>query len=122
MKLLDDLTDLATITVTLSLPPVVIEPPDTQTEPGWARDAWDNAWQKSQKVIETLGAAAIVAGVILVWVLVPAVMLGIAWRVVSIIGRRGGISIAHFPAGERYEPLPGPSAIGPCLGRRRCSP
>ena len=90
MKLLDDLTDLATITVNLSLPPVVITPPDTQTEPGWAQDAWDTAWEKSQDVLETLGAAAIVAGVVLVWVLVPAVMLGIAWRVVSIVGRRGG--------------------------------
>ena len=90
MKLLDDLTDLATITVNLSLPPVVITPPDTQTEPGWAQDAWDTAWEKSQDVLETLGAAAIVAGVVLVWVLVPAVMLGIAWRIVSIIGRRGG--------------------------------
>ncbi len=90
MKLLDDLTDLATITVNLSLPPIAVEAPAPETEPGWAEEAWDDAWDKSQEVLETLGAVGIVAGVVLVWVLVPAVGLGIAWRVISLIGRRGG--------------------------------
>jgi hypothetical protein len=32
---------------------------------------------------------AITTGVVLVWILVPAILLGLAWRIVTAIGRRG---------------------------------
>jgi hypothetical protein len=89
LKLLDDLTDLATIDVNIALPPVVVEIQPVETEPGWAQEAWDNAWEKSQQVLEAMGTVAITAGVVLVWILVPAILLGMAWRVVTAIGRRG---------------------------------
>lgn len=89
LKLLDDLTDLATIDVDIVLPPVVVEIQPVPTEPGWAQEAWDNAWEKSQQILEAMGTVAITTGVVLVWILVPAILLGMGWRVVTAIGRRG---------------------------------
>lgn len=97
IQLLDNLTDLATITVTLGLPPLpsVEERPSPTPvpaaqpdEPTWSREAWDEAWGESQDVLETMGVAAITAAVILVWVLVPAVALGLGWRVFTVVSRR----------------------------------
>jgi hypothetical protein len=87
LQLLDDMTDLATITVNIALPPVIATT-TTPSDPGWAEEAWENAWEKSQEVLETMGAAAITAGVVMVWILVPAVLLGVGWRVMTAIGRR----------------------------------
>ncbi|MEO7667072.1 MAG: DUF4349 domain-containing protein, partial [Dehalococcoidia bacterium] len=92
LQLLDDLTDLATIDINISLPPLVVEIEPVEAEPGWAEEAWDNAWEKSQQVLEAAGVVAITAGIVLVWILVPAILLGIGWRVATAIGRRGSAS------------------------------
>ena len=82
LQLLDDLTDLATITAQLELPPLPGEETTAQTaeDPGWAEDAWENAWETSKDALETIGAVAITTGVILVWVLIPGTLLLLAWR------------------------------------------
>lgn len=92
LQLLDDLTDLATIDINISLPPLVVEIEPVEAEAGWAEEAWDNAWEKSQQVLEAAGVVAITAGIVLVWILVPAIFLGIGWRVATAIGRRGSAS------------------------------
>jgi len=80
LQLLDDLTDLATITVQLDLPPLPAEEATTAEDRGWAEEAWEDAWETSQDALETIGVAGITAGVILVWVLIPAAGLLLAWR------------------------------------------
>ncbi len=82
LQLLDDLTDLATITAQLDLPPLPAEETTAQASEnrGWAEDAWENAWETSKDALETIGTAAITAGVILVWVLIPGAGLLLAWR------------------------------------------
>lgn len=79
INLLNDLTDLATISVHLR-PLALVETP---SEPGWAQQAWENAWGTSQDVLEGLGTAAIVAGVVLAWLAVPALAIIIGWRVLK---------------------------------------
>lgn len=79
IKLLDDLTDLATITVQLSLPPVTAVEP--QAQPGWAREALDNAWDGSKDVTRVLGTAGITGGVVLAWLLIPGLLGLIGWRI-----------------------------------------
>lgn len=76
VNLLNDLTDLATIVVQLR-PLVVTEEP---SEPGWAQSAWEDAWGTSQDAMQALGTAAIVVGVVLAWLAVPAMAIGIGWR------------------------------------------
>lgn len=92
LQLLDDLTDLATIDINISLPPLVAAIEPVEAEAGWAEEAWDNAWEKSQQVLEAAGVVAITAGIVLVWILVPAILLGIGWRIATAIGRRGSVS------------------------------
>jgi hypothetical protein len=89
LQLLDDLTDLATIDINISLPPLVVEIEPVEAEAGWAQEAWENAWEKSQQILEIAGAVAITAGIVLIWILVPAILLGLGWRVATAIGRRG---------------------------------
>lgn len=83
IQVLDDLTELATITIDVALPPLAVEEPKTATQPSWAREAWDDAWQASEEALETLGVAAITAGVILVWILVPGSALLAGWWVIG---------------------------------------
>ena len=87
IQLLDDLTSMATITTFLSQPPLVSLPVDPEAEESWATEAWENAWNASEDVLEALGVAAITGGVVLVWLVIPgAVLLGGWWVFTS---RRG---------------------------------
>ena len=90
INLLDNLTDLATITINISLPAPVIEltVEEPVKEPNFARQALDDAWEASEDVLEYMAVAAITAGVVMVWVLVPGVLLLIGWRLFG--GRRQG--------------------------------
>ena len=87
IQLLDDLTSMATITTFLTLPPLTILPVDPEPEQSWATEAWENAWNASEDVLETLGVAAITGGVVLVWLLIPGALLLGGWWVFT--SRRG---------------------------------
>ncbi len=87
INLLDDLSDLATIVVQLSPPVVPVEAP---SEPGWAQQAWDNAWEDSKEVLEAMGTAAIVIGAVLAWLAIPALVGLAAWRLFGPRRSRGG--------------------------------
>jgi hypothetical protein len=91
LQLLTDLTDLATITVTLT-PIAAASSQAAVQEPGWAEEAWENAWETSQEVAQALGVAAITAGVILAWLVIPVTVLIVAWRMFG--NRKGGESAA----------------------------
>ena len=80
IQLLDDLTDLATITVQLNLPPIAIQQEPQELQPGWAEEAWDNAWNASEDVLQALGTAAITGGVVAAWLIVPGLALLLGWR------------------------------------------
>lgn len=78
INLLDSLTDLATITVQLATFVPLAE--EAGGDQGWAAEAWDGAWEGSQDAVVVLGTVAIVGGVVLAWLAVPAVVVLIAWR------------------------------------------
>ncbi len=87
INLLNDLSDLATIIVQLR-PPLVVE---AETgEAGWAQEAWENAWEGSQEVLEAMGTAAIVGGVVLAWIAVPGLVVLVVWRLFGPRRPRGG--------------------------------
>ncbi len=88
VNLLDSLTDLATITVQLTLPVVPAEEPDGGQ--GWAAEAWDAAWEGSQDAMVALGTMAIVGGVVLAWLAIPALVALAAWRLFGPRRSRGG--------------------------------
>jgi hypothetical protein len=91
IQLLDDLTSLATITAQMTLPPLVVEPPQPEPQKSWAREAWDDAWRASEDLGEALGVVAITAGVMLVWLLIPGgLFLGGWWVVTARRRSRGG--------------------------------
>ena len=85
LNVLNDLSDLATIIVQLR-PPLVVE----AGEAGWAREAWENAWEGSQEVLEAMGTAAIVGGVVLAWIAVPGLAVLVVWRLFGPRRPRGG--------------------------------
>lgn len=91
LQLLTDLTDLATITVEI-VPPLASSGQAAVQQPGWAEEAWENAWSASQEVMRAMGVAAITGGVILAWLIIPATVLIVAWRMLG--GRKGGESAA----------------------------
>ena len=78
INLLDSLTDLATITVQLTLPVAPAEEPDGGQ--GWVAEAWDVAWEGSQDAMVALGTVGIVGGVVLAWLAIPALVVLAAWR------------------------------------------
>lgn len=79
INLLNDLTDMATITVNLTPPPPPAEGQPTQH--GWARQAWDDAWALSSDILKAAGTVAITAGVVLIWLGIPvAAAAALAWR------------------------------------------
>jgi hypothetical protein len=82
-NVLNSLTDFATITVRLSLPPAVAEA--TGDNQNWVEEAWNASWETSKDAMVVLGTVAIVGGVFLAWMAVPAFALFILWR---IFGRR----------------------------------
>lgn len=85
INLLDNLTSMATITINVSLPPVIAEVVTEPAEENFAVRAINNAWEASQDVLEFLAVAAITAGVVMIWILVPGVLALVGWR---LFGRR----------------------------------
>jgi hypothetical protein len=78
MNLLDDLTDLATITVEL-IPPLApaAQPADGK---GWAQEAWDTAWATSEDALKVFGTIGIGLGVLAIWLAIPGAIGLIGWR------------------------------------------
>ena len=76
INLLDNLTELATITIQLSLPAAAVGGGGKN----WAQKAWDVAWEGSQETAKALGSIAIVGGVALLWLAIPALVGFAAWR------------------------------------------
>ena len=75
INVLDSLASMATITVELA----AFVPQEAGGEQGWAADAWDAAWEGSQTAAVVLGSVAIVGGVVLAWLAVPALVIAILW-------------------------------------------
>jgi len=90
INVLNSLTDFATITARLSLPPAIAQGGDNQN---WAEEAWRASWETSKDAMVALGTVAIVSGVLLAWLAVPALALFVIWR---LFGRR----ITEFSRGE----------------------
>lgn len=80
INLLNNLTDLATITTQLRPFVPAAEPP---AEQGWAEEAAAAAWERSQEAMQVLGTVAIVTGVVLAWLAVPALALVVGWRLLG---------------------------------------
>jgi len=95
INLLDNLTDLATITIQLSLPAAAVGGGGKN----WVQKAWDVAWEGSQETAKALGSIAIVGGVALLWLAIPALVGFAAWR------RFGSRSV-------RPRPPPGGGEVG----------
>jgi hypothetical protein len=89
INVLNSLTDFATITARLSIPPAIAQRGDSQD---WAEEAWQASWDVSQNAMVALGTIAIVSVVLLAWMAVPALVLFVVWR---LFGRR----IAEFAKG-----------------------
>jgi len=82
INVLNNLTDFATITARLSIPPAIVQGGDNQN---WAEEAWQASWDTSRDAMVALGTVAIVGGVFLAWLAVPALALFVIWR---LFGRR----------------------------------
>lgn len=78
MNLLDDLTDLATITVELT-PPLLLSQQGGDSK-GWAEEAWDTAWETSEDALKVFGTIGIGLGVLAIWLAVPGALGLIGWR------------------------------------------
>jgi hypothetical protein len=78
IKVLDDLTDLATISVRLALPIVAAKTQDESQ--GWVQEAWSESWNASRDVLIVVGSIAIATVVFLPWVVVPTLIGFAAWR------------------------------------------
>jgi len=76
INLLDNLTDLATITIQLSLPVAAAGGGGEN----WAQKAWDVAWEGSLETAKALGSIVIVGGVALLWLAIPALAGFAVWR------------------------------------------
>jgi len=75
INVLDSLTSMATITVELE----EFVAGAASDDQGWAADAWDAAWEGSQTATVVLGSVAIVGGVVLAWLAVPALAIVAVW-------------------------------------------
>jgi hypothetical protein len=83
INVLNDLTDLATISIRL-VPPAVVAPAEEES-PGWAQEAWETSWDASMDVLVVVGTIAIATVVFLPLIAVPAIIVLVAWR---LFGRR----------------------------------
>jgi len=81
LNVLNNLTDFATITAQLSLPPAIAQGDNEN----WAEEAWQASWETSNDAMVALGTVAIVGGVFLAWMALPALALLLIWR---LFGRR----------------------------------
>jgi len=82
INVLNDLTDLATISIRL-IPPTA--EPVGEENPGWVEEAWEESWDASKDVLVVVGSIAIATVVFLPWFLVPTLIGLVAWR---LFGRR----------------------------------
>ena len=82
LQVIDDLTALATITVRLSLPLASVE---AQPNQGWAAEAIEDSWETSKDAAVIFGTAGIFGAALMAWLIVPCLLLWIAWRT---FGRR----------------------------------
>ncbi len=81
INVLNDLTNLATITVQLTPPAAVVQ----EANRGWAEEAWQTSWDASQDTAVVLGTVAIAGSVLMAWLTVPLILVLISWR---LFGRR----------------------------------
>ena len=96
INVLDSLTSMATISVQLA----AFVPQEPGGEQGWAADAWDAAWEGSQTATVVLGSVAIVGGVVLAWLAVPALVIAIVWwRFGKRLSRLLGLPPSDGPGG-----------------------
>jgi hypothetical protein len=79
MNVLNDLTDLATITVRLRPSALVVE----DDERGWAEAAWEESWEASKGAAVVLGTIVIAGGVLMVWLVVVLLVGTLVWRQVG---------------------------------------
>jgi hypothetical protein len=75
INVLDSLTSMATITVELA----AFVPQEPGGDQGWAANAWDAAWEGSEIAVVVLGSVAIVGGVALAWLAIPALVIAVVW-------------------------------------------
>jgi len=75
-NVLNNLTDFASITVQLSLPPAIVQ----ADSKNWAQKAWQASWKTSKDAMVVLGTVTIVGAVFLAWLAVPAIILLVLWK------------------------------------------
>jgi len=80
LNLLDDLSDLSTITARLDVPPLIAETPATESK-GWAENTWDKSWAASEDALKLVGTIGIATGVMMLWLAIPGAIALAAWRV-----------------------------------------
>jgi hypothetical protein len=89
LNVLNDLVDLATVTVELSLPPLV----ERTDGKGWAEEALSTSWEATKDALMVLGTVAIASAFILPWIVIGGLVVGGAWR---IFGRRLGNAVTRL--------------------------
>lgn len=78
LNLLDNQTDLATITVSLRLADIAVVA--ATSDPQWAVQAWQTSLEASAAMIVVLGTLAIAGAFVAVWVIPPTIVALIVWR------------------------------------------
>src|SRR5438093_13065617 len=76
INVLNNLTDFASITVQLSLPPAIVQ----ADSKNWAQKAWQASWKTSKDAMVVLGTVTIVGAVFLAWLAVAAIILLVLWK------------------------------------------
>jgi hypothetical protein len=98
INVLDSLTSMATITVELA---VFVPAAEGGGGDGWAENAWDVAWEGSQTAVVVLGSTAIVGGMIVAWLAIPAAVIAFVWwRFGRAISRLLGLPSNERPGGS----------------------
>ena len=98
INVLDSLTAMATITVELA---AFVPAEEAQGGQGWAANAWDAAWEGSQITVVVLGSAAIVGGMVLAWLAIPAlIIVFVWWRFGKRLSRLLGLPPSEKPGGS----------------------
>jgi uncharacterized protein DUF4349 len=82
LNVLNDLTDFATISIDLRLPPLVATSGESE---GWAQQAVETSWEATRLALQVFGTIAIATAFLLPWLLVPALVVAGSWR---LFGRR----------------------------------
>lgn len=79
LNVLDDMTDFATIDITLS--PVAARAEEPKSGPPSLAEAWESSWERSLEIARYAAAAGVVIAVTAAWLIVPLAL-------VIIVGRR----------------------------------